>query len=381
MIVQSTRISRTGGSRLLERHLLDKYEENERVTVLAGDRGIFADAQALADAKGCKYSLRHLSISPDTTMSPSQLADFVRAVDAEFGIGVQRPRLVVLHQKHGRVHFHLAVAEVDPVTNRVLGSRHDYARLERLAREYEAANGERVQMSRAERVIEKVEGFSSSARHKAERISSAFDRTRLKFACANGATELQAELQRQGLSVTDGEKGFILVTSDGQFVAAAHRATGLRKNEFKTIWGACHHEIKRPYVDGNATGHSSHSKDRSLDCRQPPGRNRQAKFAAVVDHATPNPTDRALAQPLRTHRPYYSPLASRRAQRALLTRSLTDVDWDELLRWAEELTAALMRIVIAPRQLLSARIHQARNSTLSDVNMDKSIGLRLRPVR
>ena len=73
MIVQSTRISRTGSFRYLEKHLLDKHDENERINVVAGDRGVFADAQALADAKGCKYSLRHLSISPDTDMTPGQL--------------------------------------------------------------------------------------------------------------------------------------------------------------------------------------------------------------------------------------------------------------------------------------------------------------------
>lgn len=236
MIIQSTRIGRIGGCRYLETHLLDKAQDNERIEILSGDRAVFADAQALADARKCKYVIRHLSISPDGAMSPKQLTTFARSIDTEFAIGDQRPRLVVLHQKGGRVHFHMAIAEVDPVTGKVLDSRHDYARLERLARDYEVANDERVQLSRAERAVEKIEGFSSIARLKAERIAEGFDRTRLKLACAEGSVRFRAELRRQGLDVATGDKGLILVNPNGQFVAAAHRATGMRRNDFKTLW-------------------------------------------------------------------------------------------------------------------------------------------------
>ncbi|WP_047031313.1 relaxase/mobilization nuclease domain-containing protein [Hoeflea sp. IMCC20628] len=379
MIVQVTRIARKGGYQNLERHLLDKHDENERIKILAGDRHVFADAQALADAKGCKYSIRHLSISPDRDMSPRQLSDFVRSVDAEFGIGDQRPRLVVLHEKYGRTHFHVAVAEIDPATNRVLNSRHDYARLERLAREYEAASGETIQLSRAERAMERIEGFSSKARHKAERNSPAFDRTRLKAARANGVIELQAELQRQGLSIASGDKGFILVTLDGQFVAAAHRATGLRKNEFKKIWEAYRNETKRPYFDGDAAGDTQHFESRSFDHGKRNRRNRQARVAPDIHPAAPNTADRSSPRSLRTRRAYYTPVAQRWANRRLLQQSLTTVDLDELLRWAEEFTASLMKIIMGPRQLLSARIHEARSGVISDANIRNPNGTMLRP--
>jgi len=378
MIIQSTRISRTGGYKYIEKHLLDKVQENERVQILVGDRAVFADAQALADSKKSKYAMRHLSINPDATMSPSQLAKFIRSIDVEFGIGDQRPRLLVLHQKGGRVHFHLAVSEVDPGTGRILDSRCDYSRLEQLSREYEIANGERVQMSRIDRALENTEGFSAIARQKAERAIAVFDRTQLKLACAKGASELEVEMQRQGLEITDGEKGFILVTSAGELVAAAHRAAGLRKNEFKALWETYRYEITRPHTDGHAARHSSHSSDRHRDCRRKAGRNRQAKFSFVGHHETPNTTDRNIAQPLRARRADYSPLVYRRVQKALLKQNIETIDWDELLRWAEVLAAALMNIVIAPRQLLSARIHHARNGTPSNVGIHKSIGPTLR---
>lgn len=374
MIVQATRIARKSGYQNLERHLLDKHEENERIKILAGDRDVFADAQALADAKGCKYSVRHLSISPDVDMSPSQLSDFIRSVDVEFGIGDLRPRLVVLHEKHGRVHFHLAIGEIDPATNRVLDSRHDYARLERLAREYEAANGEKVQMSRAERAIEKIEGFSSKARHKAERISPAFDRTRLKLAFASGASELQMEMKRQGLAVADGDKGFILVTIDGQFVAAAHRATGLKKDEFKKIWEAYQNETKRPYFDGDAAGDTPHFESRSFDHGKRNRRNRQTRVAPDIHPGTSKTTDRPTPRPFGPRRPDYATLARRRAREQPLKQKLKVIDLDELLRLAEALTAALMMIVLGPKAQLTARIHRARNGAPSAINGNKSIG-------
>lgn len=373
MIVQSTRIARKSGYQNLERHLLDKHDENERIKILAGDRHIFADAQALADAKGCKYSIRHLSISPDRDMYPAQLSEFIRSVDAEFGIGDQRPRLVVLHEKHGRTHFHVAVAEIDPATNRVLDSRHDYARLERLAREYEAANGEKIQLSRAERAMERIEGFSSKARHKAERISPVFDRTRLKAACANGANELQAEMQRQGLSIANGDKGFILATIDGQFVAAAHRATGLRRNEFRTMWEAYRNETKRPYFDGAAAGDTPHFDSGSFDHGKRYRRNRQTRVAPDIHSATSKTTNRPTPKPFRPRRPDYATLARRCARRAVFEQSLKVIDLDELLRLAEALTAALMMIVLGPRAQLTARIHRARNGAPPAVNGNKSI--------
>jgi hypothetical protein len=378
MIVQSTRISRTGGFRYLENHLLDKHDENERVTVLAGDRHVFADAQALADAKGCKYSLRHLSISPNTDMSPGQLSKFVRTIDAEFGIGDQRPRIVVLHRKNDRVHFHIAIAEVDPVTGRVLDSRHDYARLERLAREYEATNGEWVQMSRQERAFERVEGFSAKARQKAERLADGFDRTRLKLASSKGASELQHELQRQGLFVAPGDKGFILVTRSGEFVAAAHRAAGMKKNEFRETWEAYRNDTNRKISNGHVAGHTPACTRKHGSCRQQPWRNRQADLAADFDSAAPNTADRSSPRSLRTRRADHPPVARRWANRRLLQQSLTTVDLDELLRWAEELTASLMKIIMGPRQLLSARIYEARSGPISNANMHNSNGPVLR---
>jgi hypothetical protein len=185
MIIQTSRISRTGGVAYLARHLLDKTTENELIEILSGDRSALYDAQALAEVKRSKFAVRHFSISPEKPMSPAQLSALVHSVDQEFGVGPDRPRLIVRHIKDGRAHFHLAFSEVDPVSFRVLDCRHDFSRLEELARRYEAVHGEKIQPTREERRKARVEGFSDVARKRAERISPRFDRSSLKRAFAS----------------------------------------------------------------------------------------------------------------------------------------------------------------------------------------------------
>lgn len=232
MIIQTSRISCKGGIQYLARHLLDKTEENEAIEILVGDRYALDDAHALARAKACTYSIRHLSISPQEEMTPRQLGEFLHSIVAEFRISPERPRLLVRHIKNGRSHFHFAVAEVDPNTLRVLDSRNDFARLERLAREYEKNNGETIQPTRGERQRMKAQGFSNVARKRSERTAPEFDRTKLKHAFAAGRVPFFHELKEQGLEIDYGKSGPILVNGSREFVAAASRASGVTKRQF-----------------------------------------------------------------------------------------------------------------------------------------------------
>lgn len=233
MIIQSTRIQVASGPQRLIHHLLDK---DDKPVILQGDRDTLLDAHAIARLKGCKYSIRHLAISPEASMSPQQLHEFLAQISAEFKIGPNRPCLVVKHEKKGRVHFHVAIAEVDPVTMKVLDCRKDFQRLERLARQYERSNGERVQPSIAQRKRKGVQGLSSRARKRAERVAPSFDRTQLRTAAKKDPERLLAEIERQGLRLVTGEKGPVLVSNEGIFVASAGRALGLLKGEGKTFF-------------------------------------------------------------------------------------------------------------------------------------------------
>lgn len=369
MIVQTTRIRRDGGVRYLARHLLDKVAENECIEVLAGDRQALDDAHALASAKGCRYSIRHLSVSPERAMSPAQLSDFLRAIDAEFGIGRERPRLVVRHVKGGRAHFHIAVAEVDPTSLRVLDCRHDFARLETIARQYEADHGETVQPARVERRRGRTEGFSDVARKRAEREAANFDRTKLRNAFAKGRAAFHAELDRQGLRVADGDKGPILVTASGAFVAAACRAAGVRRSEFtKFIKEEIPHEPLIGSQPERADHRFKHGKHRDAPPAAPDtvgnagttrphravARNSAPDFghAAATGHRPENRRGPA--------RPSVPSIGRWRRQERLLPHRLAKVDLDDLLRRARELADWMRSIFEPPTARLVREIEDAR---------------------
>lgn len=373
MIVMSTRISRDGGVRYLARHLLDKVNENERIDVLAGDRQALDDAQALATTKGCRYSVRHLSVSPERAMSPTQLSAFIQAIDTEFGIGADRPRLVVRHVKGGRAHFHVAVAEVDPTTFRVLDCRNDFSRLEAVARQYEADHGETVQPARAERRRGRTEGFSDVARKRAERENQVFDRTALKVAFAHGRAALDVELDRQRLVLAEGDRGHILTTTGGAFVAAASRAVGVRRAEFQNFIKT---ESSHEQLIGSQSGRPGHRFEHGNVCSAPPAASLVARNARTARPARSNarsaapdlghatPTSRGPEILRRTARPVGASVASGRRRERLQLHRIGKVDLDDLLRRARDL-AAWMTSLFEPQ---AARLVRQ----IADVRMRKS---------
>lgn len=371
MIVQATRVGRKGGVHYLAAHLLDKVDDNDRIEVLAGDRAALHDAQALADVKRCRYSVRHLSISPQREMSPAQLAEFIRAIDAEFGIGSERPRLLVRHLKKGRSHFHFAVAEVDPWTFRVLDCRNDFRRLEDLARRYEADHGELVQASRAERRADKAEGFSDVARRRAERVSPDFDRSRLKTAFAQGTAAFLAELPTQGLRLADGDKGPILVDTAGAFVAAANRAAGVRKHEFlKFIEGLQNEQLigsQTPTPEHTGDGGTQHNAAPAAPvvARKPGGARSDRRINGIAPpyprHAAPSSRGSEIYH--RQARSSVPALTGLRREDIMLAR--LNKELDDLLRRALELANWMRSIVESESVRLARQINDARQKRKS----------------
>ncbi|WP_155251018.1 relaxase/mobilization nuclease domain-containing protein [Sinorhizobium meliloti] len=368
MIILATRISRGGGVGYLSRHLLDKTVENDRVEILAGDRAALHDAQALAEAKRCKFSVRHLSISPEQEMTPAQLSEFLRAIDVEFRVGPDRPRLVVRHVKKGRSHFHAAIAEVDPATLRVLDCRNDYARLEDLARRYEIDHGEHAQPNRAERRQVKTEGFSDIARKRAERTLPGFDRTKLKCAFATGAAAFRLELKTQGLHVADGEKGPILVTAEGAFVAAANRAVGIKRGEFQKFMEGMENErligsqVRAPAHAGDGGTQHIAAPAAPVFARNP-GRTGQDRPTDGIVAAHPGraaATSDGTQGPRRQGRSIVPALNRPRGREELFLHRLAKVDLGDLLRRAQELASWIMSIFEPEAARLTRQIEDAQ---------------------
>ncbi|MGO8212094.1 relaxase/mobilization nuclease domain-containing protein [Rhizobium ruizarguesonis] len=367
MIIQATRIAREGGIHYLARHLLDKPHENECIEILAGDRSALHDAHALATVKGCRYAVRHWSISPEREMTPAQLSTFLKSVDAEFNVGTDRPRLIVRHAKDGRSHFHVAIAEVDPATLRVLDCRNDFPRLEGLARQYEQDHGETIQPTRAERRMHKVEGFSDTARKRAERTAPEFDRTKLRRAAGQGRSAFVQELGRQGLRITEGEKGPILVSISGAFVAAANRVTGMKRAEFQKFLIEGHENEQTARTERRVPDHAGTNR------RQPDpasaalvtvgGARRPGQDCAVVGTprphpGNPEPASRRAPTPRRKARSLAPSIA--RFREALFLHRLTKLDLDDLLRRALAFAASIRSMLEPETDRLARQIAETR---------------------
>ncbi|MGO6702244.1 relaxase/mobilization nuclease domain-containing protein [Rhizobium ruizarguesonis] len=365
MIVQTTRISRKGGVRHLARHLLDKVVENDAIEVLAGDRHALFDAHTLAKMRGCKYSVRHLSVSPEREMTPAQLSEFLRSVDAEFRIGADRPRLLVRHTKKGRSHFHIAVAEVDPTSLRVLDCRNDYARLEELARRYEQNHDETVQPTRTERRQRKAEGFSDVGRKRAERQVPRFDRTKLKHAFAASGKAFARELSKQGLRLEDGDKGPILVTTAGIFVAAANRAVGVRRGDFLKIMETLTHDGNYFRINANPDVRRTEHTDAPAVAVAPGHTGRSGSYPAAHGAAESHPERSTPAGPgaedrRGATRSPIAPLTRRLRREQLFLHRLGKLDLDDLLRRAQEMAAWIRTIFEPPAQRLTRRIQELK---------------------
>lgn len=365
MILQTTRISRKGGVRYLSHHLLGKFHENERIEVLAGDRHVLDDAQSLASLKGCRYSIRHLSVSPEREMTPAQLGEFLKSVDVEFRIGPDRPRLVVRHIKKGRSHFHIAIAEVDPATLRVLDCRNDYARLEELARRYEQRHDETIQPTRNERRRRRIEGCSDIARKRAERVCNEFDRTKLKQAFGVGGQAFAHELARQGLRITNGDKGPILVNTAGTFVAAANRAVGVRRGEFSKFMETLTHDGNHFRIDADAdVGRAKHrdafAPSSASGHTGRPGSYRPAPQPADAHSRRAESAGRGFEDRGRPARSSISPLTRRLRREEMFLHRIGNVDLDDLLRRAREMAAWIRTIFEPPAQRLTRRIQELK---------------------
>lgn len=367
MIIQATRIARDGGVHYLARHLLDKPHENERIEILAGDRIALHDAHALAQVKGCRYAVRHWSISPEREMMPAQLSAFLKSVDAEFGIGTERPRLIVRHVKDGRSHFHFAVAEVDPETLRVLDCRNDYRRLEDLARQYEQEHGETVQPSRAERRERKIEGFSDVARKRAERTAPEFDRTKLRRAAAEGRSAFLGELGRQGLRIAEGDKGPILVSASGAFVAAANRVAGMKRAELQKFLNEGLENEHHTRIEHRVADHADANRRQSDPASavvvtsggaRRPGQDRAIVGAPRPHSGKPEPAGHRAPSPCGKARSLAAPIA--RFREALFLHRLTRLDLDDLLRRALAFAASIRSMLEPETDRLKRQIAETR---------------------
>ena len=151
--------STSGGDRLTNH--LERLDTNERMEVkeirgvVADDmRGALREMEAVAaGAPRVQKPFYHASINtlPHERLTEAQRAHAIDRLEKELGL-TDQPRVVVLHEKEGREHFHIVWSRVNTETMRAVSDSHNFRRHEIVSRELEREFGhERVQGAHIER--------------------------------------------------------------------------------------------------------------------------------------------------------------------------------------------------------------------------------------
>lgn len=253
----------------MARHLTNA-DDNEAVEIVQGTLADLDDAVADARQFGRTYSVRHFIVAPQEDLDRRQFHEVVAMLGAEFGFDTALP-LIVQHTKARAVrgvagqHWHVVVPETDPTTGRVLSSRFDHARHEKVSRQAELLFGHPIvsgahdlavlvalrsegKTDMADRLAahlghgdRPVAAFSVTQHQAAKRggIDLAIIRDNIRAACADTPTgsELRQRLTAHGLVLAHGDKAgtWIVHGPDGQFLGAAHRLAGQRKADFNNL--------------------------------------------------------------------------------------------------------------------------------------------------
>jgi hypothetical protein len=113
---------------------LERTDTNEQMQILelrdvAADdlRGALKEMEAVASAcPNCERPFYHASINTraDERLTPEQREQAIDRLGKELGLTGQ-PRVVVMHEKEGRQHFHIVWSRIDLDTLRTISDSHN----------------------------------------------------------------------------------------------------------------------------------------------------------------------------------------------------------------------------------------------------------------
>ncbi|MEH6575654.1 MAG: relaxase/mobilization nuclease domain-containing protein [Amphritea sp.] len=241
---------RTGGQQLAS-HLMNQCD-NERVEIVdvrgsvAQDlHGAFAEWEATAKGTRCKKYLYSLSVNPDPRQRPLTREEFFDYIDrTERALGLDsQPRAVVFHEKHGRLHSHVAWSRIDINTMKAVHIAHDRQKLRRVSRDFANAhdlqlpeglqqdkglsrfNDNSQGMNLAEKQQEERSGLTKTDRVAA--ITVAYQRS------DSGQAFFQA-LEEAGFYLARGDKrGYVVVDRAGEIHSLTRQVRGAKAKEIR----------------------------------------------------------------------------------------------------------------------------------------------------
>lgn len=268
MIILASRIATASGALALGAHVFSG-PKNRSIAVVQGSRAELDGMVRDARAHGAKYAVRHYKVSPGEATTREDALAVVAALGREFGFD-PGCGVLVEHEKRREGgqgfdrHWHLMVAEVDPVRGRVLDAHWMRARHEKVSRVAEIELGHHPVRGRWNRAVEaalRAEGhdaladgvhplttgdrpvaaYTSVQHQAAERRGVSLPGMRAVVADAwqrsDGAAAVHAALAEHGVATRPGDKKGVWVVeaigADGApvFLGSLHRLTRVRKLE------------------------------------------------------------------------------------------------------------------------------------------------------
>jgi hypothetical protein len=243
--------SRAGPSQLA-RHL-QRTDTNERVSILQLDSPTDSLADALHDwqflATGTRGSkgMYHANIDPDARykMTPEQWQRAVDVLEKELGLEGQ-PRVVVMHEKHGRAHIHVVWQRTDIDKMKLVPDSFNYLAHERASKALEQEFGhEPVPGKHAKRNREKQPEFPKEQISHAEWQQgerAGIDPRTFKaeitalYQQSDNGQAFQAALAERGLVLANGDRRrYVIVDGIGQIYSLARQIKGVTEKDLRAF--------------------------------------------------------------------------------------------------------------------------------------------------
>lgn len=234
--------SRSGADELSAH--LGRVDTNERMEVLevrgvvAQDvKGALREMAAVAAGTRCKSNLYHASINvrAEERIDAAQWRETITTLETRLGLTGQ-PRVVVMHEKHGREHVHIVWSRINVARMCAIPDSHNYRAHEEVSREMErvfghahtqGAHHDRGETVRPDRTLSHKEQQQAS-RTGVDIVALKAEVTALWQTTDTGRA-LKAALAEKGYILAQGNRrDFVIVDSGGGIHSLARRIEGVR---------------------------------------------------------------------------------------------------------------------------------------------------------
>jgi hypothetical protein len=286
---------------------LERTDTNEQMHVLelrdvaAGDlRGALCEMEAVASAcPNCQRPFYHASINTRAgeRLTPEQREQAIDRLEKELGLTGQ-PRVVVMHEKKDRQHFHIVWSRIDLENMRTISDSHNYRRHEIVARELERAFGhERVQGAHIERDgkprPERTPSHAEMQQAERTKITPETARTHITalWQRTDTGASFQAALEQSGWTLARGDRrDFVVIDPKGAVHSLARRIEGAVAKDVRARMADVDMNRLPSVAEGKAIQYARHGKPEPVKA---PSRRRPGAAqgrARAPSHAGRQPT-------------------------------------------------------------------------------------------